>query len=380
MAIRHYVQILLKGWWLIVPALLLSMTSALIFTYSQTPIYRTEATFVISPSSSFGTVDQVIRGLDTLTQRDSILATYAHIAASDIVVKTVYQEMGLAPEQRTNLKVTSELVSPTNIIKIIVESDDPAMAKACASLVGQRAVEYIKNLGEIYDMRLLDPPYTPTSPSKPDKIQNMMLAVVLGLIVGIVGAFLLEYLRTPAGAITGVTIIDGATGIYNRHYFVQRFGEELSRAKRHQFPLSLTLINIDRLDLIKDMQLPRLRNEALRQIGIFLKQHLREEDLVARFEDDTFAVLFPDTPGPDAERVLQKLKKRLEWSIFELDGGSLKLNLAASIGVVAYDLNGTGRDELLDRAKKALQYASSNGEICLYTAEETGLNESQPTA
>jgi diguanylate cyclase (GGDEF)-like protein len=374
-------QVVLRGWWLILPALLIAVSSALVFTYSQTPIYRTSATFVVSPGSSFDSVSEVIRSLDTLTKRDSILATYAHIAASNVILKAVYQELELSAEQKENLSVSSELVPPTNIIKVIVESDDPVLAQTCATLVGQKTIEYIDNLEEAYDMKPLDSAFVPVSPSKPDKMQNIMLAVILGSVAGIASVFVLEYLRSSGEAIADVTIMDRDIGIYNRHYLLQRLGAELSRAKRHRYPLSLALMNVERLDVIKDMHLPRLRNEALRRVGIFLKQYLREEDLVARFEGDTFAVLLPDTSGPDAERLLNKLHTRMEWSIFELEEAGVKLNLSATSGVVAYDFNGTGRDELVARAKKALQRASDNGygKVCLLEdSEGMDVRQSEP--
>jgi len=341
--------------------LLISVSSALVFTYSQTPIYRTVATFVVSPGSSFGNVDDVIRGLDTLTKRDSILATYAHIAVSDTIVKTVYAKMDLTTEQRRNLEVSSELVSPTNILKIIVESDDPAIAKTCADMVGQETIEYIDNLGEVYDMKPLDPAYTPPSPSKPDQVQNLVLAVILGAGVGVGLVFVREYLSSSREGIVGATFTDEDTGIYNRHYFLQRLGEELSRAKRHTYPLSMALMKVDRLDVIKDMRLPHLRNSVLRRVALFLKQYLREEDLVARFEGDTFALLFPDTPGTDAEQILEKLHTRMEWSIFELEQVGMKLNLTATSSVVTYNFNGVEREELVARAESTLQSVNSHG-------------------
>ncbi len=381
MELKHYFQVVLRGWWLILPALLIAVSSALVFTYSQTPIYRTTATFVISPSAVFSDVSEVVRGLDTLTKRDSILATYAHIASSDTIVKQVSREMELDAEQKRNLNVSSELVPPTNIIKIIVESDDPAIAKACADLVGQRTIEYINGLDEVYDMKPLDPAYTPPSPSKPDKVQNIVLALVLGTAVGVVAAFLSEYLRSSGETIADVSIIDGDTGIYNRHYLLQRLSVELSRAKRHRYPLSLALMNVERLDVIKDMHLPRLRNEALRRMGIFLKQYLREEDLVARFEGDTFAILLPDTSGPDAKQLIKKLHIRIEWSIFELEEAGVKLNLTATSGVVAYKFNGAGREEFLASAERTLQHARDIGYNQVYLhedKEEIGARQNDP--
>jgi diguanylate cyclase (GGDEF)-like protein len=361
MELKRYLQVMLKGWWLILPAILISVSSAWLVTYSQTPIYRSTATFVVSPSSSFSTLNETLRGLDSLSKRDGIMSTYVEIATSSTVLNAACQDMGLAEDQLEHLAVSSELVPLTNIIKITAESDDPLIAKTCADTVGQETIAYVKNLYEIYDMKPLDPAYVPQSPAKPQKAHNLILATLLGSVVGVGSAFLLHYLRSPGETMASVTIIDSSTGLYNRHYFLQRLGEEMSRARRHRHPLSVALVNVERLDAIPDMRLPRLRNEALRRVGLLLKKHLREEDLVARFEGDTFAILFPDTPGLDAEQMLQELQTRVEWSIFELEENGVKLNLTATSGVVAYDFNGTSLDEMLVKAERTLQQARDDG-------------------
>jgi len=231
-------------------------------------------------------------------------------------------------------------------------------------------------------MKPLDRAYLPQSPSKPKKTQNLLLATLLGSVVGVGSAFLLNYLRSPAETITGMTITDGDTGVYNRVYFLQRLGEELSRARRHHHSLSLALLNIEYLDALPDMRLPRLRNEALRRVGLFLKRHLREEDLVARFEGDMFALLFPDTPGVDAEQILDKLQTRMEWSIFELEQGNVKLNLTATSGIVTYNFNGINREEFLLMAEKTLRQARDNSSGKVYLSddhEEVGMRQNEPT-
>jgi len=366
MDIKHYLRVILKGWWLVLPAILISVSTALVVTYAQTPIYRTTATFVVSPSASFGTLSEVLRGLDSLSKREGVMSTYVEIATSRTILNAVYKKLGLTGDQLKYLSVSSALVPSTNLLQIVVESDDPQTAKACADLAGQTTIEYGKSLYEIYDMKPLDPAFTPRTPTKPNKSQNLMLAALLGSAVGIGSAFLLHALRSPRETIAGITITDGDTGVYNRTYLLQRLGEELSRAKRHQHALSMALVNVEHLDVIPDMRLPRLRNEILRQVGLFMKRYLREEDLVARFEGDTFALLFPDMPGSDAEQLLEKLQTRIEWSIFELGEGGVKLNLSATSGMVTYNFNGTGRDEFLGMAEQTLRKARDNGYSRVY--------------
>ncbi len=374
MELRNYIRVILRGWWLVLSALLISVASGLVFTYSQTPIYRSTATFVVSPSSSLGEFNEVMRSLDSLSKRDGVMATYVEIAQSKTILNAVYKEIGLTSAQLENLDVSSELIPSTNVIKISVESDDPLIAKNVANLVGQKSIEYVGNLYEAYDMKPLDPAYTPKSPSKPQNVENLLVAAILGLSVGVGSAFLLENLRSSGKVIASVNIIDGDTGIYNRYYFLQRLGEELSRVKRSHSPLSLALMNVERLDAIGDMRLPHLRNEALRRAALFLKQYMRGEDLIARFEGDKLALLLPDTPGLDAKQILEYLQTRLAWNIFDLEESGIKLNLTAISGVATYYYNGTGRDELISNAEKALRRASNDdySKVCLFTDDSDG--------
>ena len=365
MVLKNYFKVILRGWWLILPTLLSALTVALILTYSQTPIYRTSATYVVSPSASLGTVSDVARGLDTLTKRDSIMATYATIATSRRIRNEICEELNLTKAQEENLNITSEQVHPTNIIEITVESDDPELAKTIAVLVGEKTVDYVNNLYELYDIKLLDPPYTPYAPSKPDLVQNLVLAIVLGLLIGIALAFLAEYLRTPPVVNTDI-IIDGETGAYNRQYLMQRLEQELSRIKRNPRALSLALMHLEQLDTVRELRQPAARSEALRQVALILTQQLRPEDLVAHLQGDRFALLLPDTSASSALRILEGVQARLQWNTFELPQRGIKLSFTTSFGV-ATCTDGISSQELLAQATEALKQArdKGHGEICL---------------
>jgi diguanylate cyclase (GGDEF)-like protein len=365
MELRKLMQVILRGWWLVVSALLVTVTSGLVFTYTRTPIYESTATFVVSPSRSLTEFSEFMRIVDSLSKREGVMTTYVTIVTSKTVLDASYEELELTQDQIDNLKVKSELIPSTNVIKITVESDNPLTAKTVADLVGQKTSEYIRNLYEPYDMKPLDPAFVPEEPTKPEKVENLILAAMLGLLVGVGSAFWLDHLRSSAETVANVNIMDADIGVYNQHYFLKRLGEELSRAKRHQHPFSLALMKIEDLEMISNMHLPHQRIDTLRRVALRLKQYLREEDLLARFAGDKFALLLPDTTSSDAKEILEKLQDRLAWDIFEVEAGGMKLNLTATSGVATYHHNGAGRDELLGNAEKALQSASS-GRIYLY--------------
>jgi diguanylate cyclase (GGDEF)-like protein len=105
---------------------------------------------------------------------------------------------------------------------------------------------------------------------------------------------------------------------------------------------------------------------------VLLKQHIREEDVVARLNGTTFAFLFPDMRGESARAVVEKLQTRIAWTPFEVEKSGLKLNLSSSVGLADYGHNGTGQEEFLALADRALQQAEAAGygKVCLLSENE----------
>lgn len=100
---------------------------------------------------------------------------------------------------------------------------------------------------------------------------------------------------------------------------------------------------------------------------------------MARFEEDKFIFLLPDTDGQSAQEILKKLQTRVEWNVFELEESGIKLNLTSVCGVTTYSFNGTAQDELLKEAEIALQRAGvGNGYSKIYLFEEKDGRQDEP--
>jgi diguanylate cyclase (GGDEF)-like protein len=146
----------------------------------------------------------------------------------------------------------------------------------------------------------------------------------------------------------------------------------MSRAKRNKYPLSLAMMNIDHPGVMRASLSPQFRGEALRKVTVFLKQYLREEDVMARLEGTTFAFLLPDMSEEKAKDIMERLQTRLAWTAFEMEKSGLKLNLSGAAGVAAYTHNGAGQAELLESASHALRKAEATGygKVSLYAESE----------
>jgi diguanylate cyclase (GGDEF)-like protein len=361
MELKIYLRFLLRKWWIVLPTFLIIFTSTVVFTFAQRPTFRSTATFVVSPSSSFQDARSFLSGLDVLNNKDQVVNTYAQVATSLLIRKQIAEALKLSPAQETSLTVESRLRAGTNVIEISVEGNDPVLVADFANKIGEKTIEYVEKLYEVYDLKPLDPATPPTSPIRPDKKLNLALGAVLGLALGVGLPFLVEYLHTPLVNMVNQGFLDSESGAYSLAYFAQRLGEEMSRAKRNNSPLSLALIDVDQLGALRTSLPPQFQSEALHKITTFLKQYLRGEDVMARLDGTVFAILLPDTPQEQAKAAIEKLQTKMAWTAFEIENSSAKLNLSGVAGIVAYNFNGTGQTELLDKAKQALQQAEAAG-------------------
>jgi diguanylate cyclase (GGDEF)-like protein len=179
----------------------------------------------------------------------------------------------------------------------------------------------------------------------------------LGLIrtaAGALGAALgarieLERLRRRPGR-------DAITGLPDGSAFHARFQEELSRARRHGFPLAVVTVDLDHFGAL-NAKLGRATGDAvLAEAALVLKLTLRESDVLARLGGDGFGILLPETDAGPALRCADRLRRALEEHRFARAG-----HITASAGVATSPRDGIETVELLDRAESALGIAKKSG-------------------
>ena len=370
MELKIYLQIILKKWWIVVPTLLITITTGVVMTFSQIPQYSTSAIYVVVPSSSFSNVRNFADGLDILGRREEIATTFAEIASSRTIKNLAIENQALSPEVASEYKVGSTLREGTNIIEITVDGPDPTYARDLANGVGDAVVEYVQGMYEVFRLSPLDEATRPKKPISPNIPFNIALVSVLGLVLGIGVAFLSEYLDMPLQtASVNLSIIDETTGMYNKNYLLQRLGEEMIRSKRNRYPLSLALLRFSNLELLKGGNSSKARHDLLHQAAMVINQSLREEDIVAPFQEDTFAVLLPDMTGENAQATMEYLQTLIAWTPFQLPDNK-RFNLKGTVGIVTYGHNGTSRDQLVAKATEALQLAEVSHDGKAYLISE----------
>src|SRR2546421_4421677 len=143
---------------------------------------------------------------------------------------------------------------------------------------------------------------------------------------------------------------DALTGIHNFRYFYDRLEEEVARAERHQSPLAVAFFDIDELKKVNDTYGHLAGNEVLRMLGQSISERVRTEDVPARYGGDEFAIVMPDTPREEAEKVVVRLMETLDATEVKLPGGGSIKMPARSWGISSYPMDGRTAEALVENA------------------------------
>jgi diguanylate cyclase (GGDEF)-like protein len=156
--------------------------------------------------------------------------------------------------------------------------------------------------------------------------------------------------------------VDGLTELANRTAADHRLAVAWEAAAHAQSPLAALLVDADHFRRYNEEYGHVAGDDALRRIANALaRAAARQEDCVARYDDDAFVLLLPGTDLPGAQRVAQTALS----AVARLDmphGGAPSKRLTVSIGIASLvPAAGLKSTELLRRASTALYIAKTMG-------------------
>lgn len=153
--------------------------------------------------------------------------------------------------------------------------------------------------------------------------------------------------------------LDPLTELTNRRHFQEQLEREIARATRHERPLSICIIDVDKFKPINDRYGHIAGDGVLRQLAAIMRAHVREEDVAARIGGEEFAVMFPETGVEAAERFAERLREAVAEAEF-LVGGQ-RHPVTVSIGIASLSQQRRERGGLMQGADAALYEAKRSG-------------------
>lgn len=152
---------------------------------------------------------------------------------------------------------------------------------------------------------------------------------------------------------------DILTDLKNRAAFDDYLNETISTIKKTDKAITLVIIDVDDFKKINDTYGHISGDTVLKAVAKFLESLIRNDDMLARWGGDEFAVIL-NCDLKASKKILQRIKdSEKQNEILE------KYNICFSIGMSEFK-NGDTAESLLIRADKALYKAKANGknQIC----------------
>ena len=153
--------------------------------------------------------------------------------------------------------------------------------------------------------------------------------------------------------------VDGMTGVFNRRHFLALAEIEWSRYQRHWRPMSLIMLDIDRFKSINDDFGHHAGDQVIVQVADICRTQKRKSDIVARFGGEEFLILLPEAKLPAAQRLAERLRRRVEAQDFLFSSGVTSATI--SVGVAEADRAMGDIFDLIKAADRALYMAKSSG-------------------
>ena len=162
---------------------------------------------------------------------------------------------------------------------------------------------------------------------------------------------------------------DPLTDLYNRRQFLELIDREIARATNYKRPLTLLIIDLDHFKSINDQFGHPDGDLVLKKVALALREHAREEFIIARIGGEEFAMVLPENELSEAMRFADSLRRAMADLEFLFNEETTKITV--SIGAAAWLPSMSATSELMRAADEQLYRAKQAGRnrVCSVLSE-----------
>jgi|KBSSwiS6_1023812.scaffolds.fasta_scaffold05686_1 diguanylate cyclase (GGDEF)-like protein len=197
-------------------------------------------------------------------------------------------------------------------------------------------------------------------------VVQMALFVAVGLVTA--------RLTQDAQRLRALASTDDLTGLHNLRSFEAHLATIVRAARIGGSPVSLLVLDVDRLKSMNDRYGHLSGAEAVRRVGRIIAETVPLDAVACRYGGDEFVVALPHCGDARAQEIAGLLRQRVHEEAPTLAGISFPAGtLSISVGVASRKMRGNVRSALSgdDEAGEALFLAADKA---LYAAKRSGRN------
>ena len=182
-----------RAWLITIITVLAVLISGVTSFFILTPIYQSSTQLLVNQAKS----EETIYSSNQVQTNLQLIETYNVIMKSPAILDKVIEELNLdisAGALTSKITVASEQNS--QVVNVSVTDEDPHMAAKIANTTAEIFKEEIVEIMNVDNVSILAKATVSdqASPIKPQPLMNIAIALVVGLMLGVGIAFLMEYL------------------------------------------------------------------------------------------------------------------------------------------------------------------------------------------
>lgn len=155
-------------------------------------------------------------------------------------------------------------------------------------------------------------------------------------------------------------LLDPKTLVYNSRYFERTLSTQLAKSQRNGRPVTIVFGDLDYLRTINNTYGHLTGDAVITQIARIMQQHVRRDDVVARFGGEEFVIMLPGAHKEEAAALAERVRKAIAGHPFR-SGDGKEFHVTMSFGVATCPEDGCEALNLIDRADTAAYRAKDLG-------------------
>jgi len=149
-----------------------------------------------------------------------------------------------------------------------------------------------------------------------------------------------------------LSIRDDMTRLYNHRHFNELLSQEAKKANRYKRPLGLVMVAIKNFTAINEKYGHHEGDRVLARSAGIINATVREVDITARYGDNEFAVILPETDEAAAIRAGERIHDAI--SMLTVSDGNDENFINVSVGIASMGDHIKTKKDLLKNALRAL--------------------------
>lgn len=182
-----------KHWLAIVITTVIGIAAAFVLSFFVlTPKYQASVDILVNRKQ-----DNQVNQLSDQQADVQMINTYKDIITKSVVLNPVREKMAAEDHYKISLAALENNVAVTNeqnsqVFTVSITDNNAAYATKMANMVATTFKQRVKKILSINNVTIISDAQKPKSPVSPNKKRNLLIGAVLGLVIGVALAFIME--------------------------------------------------------------------------------------------------------------------------------------------------------------------------------------------